>query len=338
MTRVARVQVTKDVFDILQSRGYQLRCRGEIEVKGKGTMTTYFLDELGEVTAEPAACDRSTPTNDDDIYSNPQPSTSGVSSKPSTSGPGGSGAGGSGASDSGAGPSGAGGSGSGAGPSGAGGSGSGWGGQRRPPRLYMDDDDDDNEDDEEDLYEASPFPPPPPPPRLATLAEGRTAEEAARPFRCHSSSYAGPTAQPSISRECPFPSATERAPLVAPSPSPETPPHGSVRRESLDPSPAGVRARVRRHLERPHSLADGARLAHLSEVLPLRAYSADPFRADGDSAAHPRPVRGPTAAHRTASLADFLSRHKASRSAPHVIVNPMHAPLQDEQPPGTHQV
>ncbi|KOB69808.1 Adenylate cyclase type 6, partial [Operophtera brumata] len=63
------IQVTKDVFDILQSRGYQLRCRGEIEVKGKGTMTTYFLDELGEVIAESAACDRSTPTNDDDIYS-----------------------------------------------------------------------------------------------------------------------------------------------------------------------------------------------------------------------------------------------------------------------------
>lgn len=36
--------MTQEVYQILQSRGYPLTCRGPIEVKGKGNMVTYFLD------------------------------------------------------------------------------------------------------------------------------------------------------------------------------------------------------------------------------------------------------------------------------------------------------
>ncbi|XP_075213692.1 adenylate cyclase type 6-like [Lycorma delicatula] len=39
-----RIQVTQEVFQILESKGYPLSCRGSIEVKGKGTMVTYFLN------------------------------------------------------------------------------------------------------------------------------------------------------------------------------------------------------------------------------------------------------------------------------------------------------
>ncbi|XP_024943776.1 adenylate cyclase type 6 [Cephus cinctus] len=38
------IQVTKEVCDILNARGYPLTCRGPIQVKGKGSMVTYFLD------------------------------------------------------------------------------------------------------------------------------------------------------------------------------------------------------------------------------------------------------------------------------------------------------
>lgn len=38
------IQVTQEVYQILHSKGYPLTCRGSIEVKGKGTMVTYFLD------------------------------------------------------------------------------------------------------------------------------------------------------------------------------------------------------------------------------------------------------------------------------------------------------
>lgn len=37
------IQVTQEMYDILQPRGYPLQCRGSIEVKGKGSMVTYFL-------------------------------------------------------------------------------------------------------------------------------------------------------------------------------------------------------------------------------------------------------------------------------------------------------
>ncbi|EEB11764.1 adenylate cyclase, putative [Pediculus humanus corporis] len=37
------IQVTQEVYDILSVRGYPMKCRGSIEVKGKGSMVTYFL-------------------------------------------------------------------------------------------------------------------------------------------------------------------------------------------------------------------------------------------------------------------------------------------------------
>ncbi|CAL1678994.1 unnamed protein product [Lasius platythorax] len=38
------IQVTQEVRDILITKGYPLTCRGAIQVKGKGSMITYFLD------------------------------------------------------------------------------------------------------------------------------------------------------------------------------------------------------------------------------------------------------------------------------------------------------
>uniref|UniRef100_A0A1B6DUR8 adenylate cyclase n=1 Tax=Clastoptera arizonana TaxID=38151 RepID=A0A1B6DUR8_9HEMI len=38
------IQVTQEVYQILHGKGYPLTCRGSVEVKGKGTMVTYFLD------------------------------------------------------------------------------------------------------------------------------------------------------------------------------------------------------------------------------------------------------------------------------------------------------
>ncbi|XP_034941184.1 adenylate cyclase type 6 [Chelonus insularis] len=38
------IQVTQEVRDILSAKGYPLTCRGSIQVKGKGSMVTYFLD------------------------------------------------------------------------------------------------------------------------------------------------------------------------------------------------------------------------------------------------------------------------------------------------------
>ncbi|XP_041367203.1 adenylate cyclase type 5-like [Gigantopelta aegis] len=38
-----KIQVTKDVFDILSPKGYMLECRGIVKVKGKGDMLTYYL-------------------------------------------------------------------------------------------------------------------------------------------------------------------------------------------------------------------------------------------------------------------------------------------------------
>lgn len=39
-----KIQVTEEVYEILHRHGYNLSCRGTIEVKGKGQMTTYFLN------------------------------------------------------------------------------------------------------------------------------------------------------------------------------------------------------------------------------------------------------------------------------------------------------
>lgn len=50
-------QVTQEIYQILEPRGYRLTCRGTINVKGKGTMLTYFLN--GKGTAADGAADAS---------------------------------------------------------------------------------------------------------------------------------------------------------------------------------------------------------------------------------------------------------------------------------------
>ncbi|XP_052746735.1 adenylate cyclase type 6 [Bicyclus anynana] len=78
---INEIQVTKEVYDILATRGYKLTCRGNVNVKGKGNMVTYLLEGIGVTIIEEET---------EDIYANPIPSTSGVSSHngagPSTSG------------------------------------------------------------------------------------------------------------------------------------------------------------------------------------------------------------------------------------------------------------
>ncbi|KAL8562798.1 Adenylate cyclase type 6 [Nucella lapillus] len=39
-----RIQVSHDMYKVLSERGYRLTERGAVDVKGKGTMVTYFLD------------------------------------------------------------------------------------------------------------------------------------------------------------------------------------------------------------------------------------------------------------------------------------------------------
>lgn len=39
-----KIQVTKEMYQILSTKGYALTCRGTIDVKGKGSMETYFLE------------------------------------------------------------------------------------------------------------------------------------------------------------------------------------------------------------------------------------------------------------------------------------------------------
>lgn len=41
------IQITEEVYDILRVKGYDMVCRGQVDVKGKGTMTTYFLKGRG---------------------------------------------------------------------------------------------------------------------------------------------------------------------------------------------------------------------------------------------------------------------------------------------------
>lgn len=45
-------QVTKEIQQILEPRGYLMTCRGTIDVKGKGSMVTYFLNGKGEPPAK----------------------------------------------------------------------------------------------------------------------------------------------------------------------------------------------------------------------------------------------------------------------------------------------
>jgi len=39
-----QIQVTEELSEILRSKGYQLKCRGPINVKGKGEMVTWLLN------------------------------------------------------------------------------------------------------------------------------------------------------------------------------------------------------------------------------------------------------------------------------------------------------
>lgn len=47
------IQVTQEVYQILNTRGYLLTCRGTINVKGKGDMVTYFLNGIGSANTQP---------------------------------------------------------------------------------------------------------------------------------------------------------------------------------------------------------------------------------------------------------------------------------------------
>ncbi|XP_055544586.1 adenylate cyclase type 6 [Wyeomyia smithii] len=42
------IQVTEDVFEIVKDKGYNLTCRGTINVKGKGTMVTYLMPGIAK--------------------------------------------------------------------------------------------------------------------------------------------------------------------------------------------------------------------------------------------------------------------------------------------------
>lgn len=48
MTNNNSFQVTQEIYQILEPRGYKMRCRGTINVKGKGSMVTYFLNPQDE--------------------------------------------------------------------------------------------------------------------------------------------------------------------------------------------------------------------------------------------------------------------------------------------------
>ena len=39
------IQVTEDVYKILKNSPYEFKCRGKVNIKGKGEMVTYFLTE-----------------------------------------------------------------------------------------------------------------------------------------------------------------------------------------------------------------------------------------------------------------------------------------------------
>ncbi|RVE43984.1 hypothetical protein evm_011368 [Chilo suppressalis] len=59
------IQVTQEVYDILAARGYSLRCRGTVDVKGKGNMVTFFLEGVGDAM-NPGCRDIYTPSTSSD--------------------------------------------------------------------------------------------------------------------------------------------------------------------------------------------------------------------------------------------------------------------------------
>ncbi|XP_030561165.1 adenylate cyclase type 6 [Drosophila novamexicana] len=50
---VDHIQVTQEMQQLLECRGYELTCRGSVNVKGKGSMITYFLKGKAELPAPP---------------------------------------------------------------------------------------------------------------------------------------------------------------------------------------------------------------------------------------------------------------------------------------------
>lgn len=52
--------MTQEIYQILEPRGYKMRCRGTINVKGKGSMVTYFLNPQDE-QGSPSPIDNNVP-------------------------------------------------------------------------------------------------------------------------------------------------------------------------------------------------------------------------------------------------------------------------------------
>lgn len=62
------IQVTQDIFNILEPRGYRMKCRGKINVKGKGSMVTYFLHKKkDDEDGLPHQGSRTTAASSDDV-------------------------------------------------------------------------------------------------------------------------------------------------------------------------------------------------------------------------------------------------------------------------------
>ncbi|EFN73315.1 Adenylate cyclase type 5 [Camponotus floridanus] len=65
------IQVTQEVRDILIPKGYPLTCRGTIQVKGKGSMITYFLDGPKNITKPNQVDVTKTNSNNNDAMDKP---------------------------------------------------------------------------------------------------------------------------------------------------------------------------------------------------------------------------------------------------------------------------
>ncbi|XP_032667215.1 adenylate cyclase type 5 isoform X2 [Odontomachus brunneus] len=61
------IQVTQEVRDILVAKGYPLTCRGAIQVKGKGSMITYFLDGPRDVAKSNPDTTKTNSNNNTDL-------------------------------------------------------------------------------------------------------------------------------------------------------------------------------------------------------------------------------------------------------------------------------
>lgn len=46
-----RIQVTEETKQILEKEGFKFECRGQLDIKGKGLMTTYLLKQSGGESA-----------------------------------------------------------------------------------------------------------------------------------------------------------------------------------------------------------------------------------------------------------------------------------------------